>query len=51
LREVPRHADFLTLRSPVDYTYKFDTCRSCGLTVALCLQEEPAAFAQCRPGN
>ena len=41
--ELAEHADFLTLRSPLDYTYKFNTCRSCGLTVVLCLQEEPAA--------
>jgi hypothetical protein len=34
---------FLTLRLAVDYTIKFDTCRSSGLTVALCLQGEPAA--------
>jgi hypothetical protein len=34
---------FLTLCLAVDYTNKFDTCRSGGLTVALCLREEPAA--------
>jgi hypothetical protein len=39
-----RRAVFLTLRARVDYTYKFDTCRLGGLTVAVCLQGEPAAF-------
>jgi hypothetical protein len=37
------HPVFLTLCLAVDYTNKFDTCRSGGLTVALCLREEPAA--------
>jgi len=36
--------DFLTVCEPVDYTYKFDTCRLGGLTVALCLQGESAAM-------
>jgi hypothetical protein len=31
---------FLTLCARLDYTYKFDTCRLSGLTVALCLREE-----------
>jgi hypothetical protein len=38
-----RRVVFLTLCLAVDYTNKFDTCRSDGLTVALCLREEPAA--------
>ena len=33
---------FLTVRAGVDYTCKFETCRSRGLTAALCLQEELA---------
>jgi hypothetical protein len=37
------HPVFLTLCLAVDYTNKFDTCRSGGLTVALCLREESAA--------
>jgi hypothetical protein len=40
---VPYPGVFLTLCLAVDYTNKFDTCRSGGLTVALCLREEPAA--------
>jgi hypothetical protein len=38
-----RRLVFLTLCLAVDYTNKFDTCRSGGLRVALCLREEPAA--------
>jgi hypothetical protein len=38
-----KFAHFLTLCAGVDYTIKFDTCRLCGLTVALCLQGETAA--------
>jgi hypothetical protein len=41
--EFLRQLVFLTLCLAVDYTNKFDTCRSGGLTVALCLREEPAA--------
>jgi hypothetical protein len=41
---IPYPVAFLTLCARVDYTYKFDTCRLGGLTVALCLQGEPAAF-------
>jgi hypothetical protein len=40
---VLRRVVFLTLCLAVDYTIKFDTCRSSGLTAALCLQGEPAA--------
>jgi large subunit ribosomal protein L34 len=44
--------DFLTLCAAVDYTNKFDTCRWSGLTVALCLQGEPAASrVNLRPCN
>ena len=42
-REFLRQPLFLTLCLAVDYTNKFDTCRRGGLTVALCLREEPAA--------
>jgi large subunit ribosomal protein L34 len=35
--KLPGH--FLTLCFAVDYTNKFDTCRSRGLMAALCLQE------------
>ena len=41
-RPVSYPLHFLTLRAAVDYTNKFGTCRLSGLTVALCLREEPA---------
>lgn len=44
---VPYPGVFLTLCLAVDYTNKFDTCRSGGLTVALCLREEPAQLFKC----